>query len=436
MSATADLLDFAAAAHVLPAPVCADAVRLLGDTLAVGAAGAEAPGAAAILATARTWGTGAEARLLGDAERLPAPSAAFVNGYRIHCLEWDAVHEPAVVHALSVVTAALGAALDRRGGGDATAALTALAVGVDIAAGLGIAADSPLAFFRPATAGLIGAALAVARVEHVPRDRLGDVLGLAYSQCAGTMQAHVEGSIALPFQIATAARAALVAVDLVRAGFTGPRDALEGPFGYFRLIDSGNLARYTGQLGQVWRIAQISTKPWPSGRASHGVLGALAAAGLEPSAVARIEARVPPLVGRLVGRPMLPGMSAAYARLCLPFLCALMLRDGVIDPACFTAAAFADPATADLAARVTVTCDDNADANALSPQALRITLTSGAVTDIAIPVTLGAPQAPLSRDQAAAKLALARRCAGTIADPRLFADPPAYFTDPCFTEPQ
>jgi 2-methylcitrate dehydratase PrpD len=54
--------------------------------------------------------------VIGCAQRLPAISAAFVNAFQIHCLEWDAVHEPAVVHALSVVTAALMASLDRRSG--------------------------------------------------------------------------------------------------------------------------------------------------------------------------------------------------------------------------------------------------------------------------------------------------------------------------------
>lgn len=202
MTATIDLLAFVRADHSLPPEVRAAALHLLGDTLAVGAAGATAPGADGVLAAARSWGAGEDSRAIGTDERLPSASAAFVNGFRIHCLEWDAVHEPAVVHAMSVVTAALGASIDRMGGCDPDAALTALAVGVDIAAGLGVAATSALTFFRPATAGCIGAALAVARLEGV--EPLEDVLGLAYSSVAGTMQAHVEGSIALPLQVANA----------------------------------------------------------------------------------------------------------------------------------------------------------------------------------------------------------------------------------------
>ena len=434
MSATADLLAFAGADHHLPDNVRSDALRLLGDTLAVGAAGATAPGAEAILTAARAMGSGQDARLIGSpkssGERLPAPGAAFVNGYRIHCLEWDAVHEPAVVHALSTVTAALGAAIDRRaqllGGCDPDEALVALAVGVDIASGLGISADSPLRFFRPATAGLMGAAAAVARIEGAP---MSSTLGLAYSSIAGTMQAHVEGSIALPFQIANAARAAVVAADLAKAGFAGPYDVFEGTFGYFELFDTGDLGDYAAGLGKVWRIGEISTKPYPSGRASHGALGALAGLGLDPAAIERLELFAPPLIQRLVGRTMPRSMEPAYARLCLPLLATLMVHDGLIDPRRFTEATFFDPAISDLARRVFITVDGNADPNAMSPQRLVVTLKTGEVIERHIPATLGSPDAPLSAAQASAKYDLCRKLA-PAADPRIFTDPLTYFTDP------
>lgn len=432
MSATRRLLDFARADHVLPPTVRDAAIHLLGDTLASGAAGSTAPGADGVLAAACGWGRGEDSRLIARAGRLPAASAAFVNAFQIHCLEWDAVHEPAVVHALSTVTASVMAAIDRRGGCAEDEALAALTVGVDIASGLGIAAETPLRFFRPATAGAIGSALAVARIDGV--ENVADVLGLAYSQCAGTMQAHVEGSIALPLQIAGAARAAIAAVDLVKAGLTGPHDALEGPFGYFKLFDEGALSTYTDMLGSAWRIAEVSIKPFPSGRASHGVLAALDTllreGAIDAASVARIEAFVPPLIQRLVGRPLQPEMTPSYARLCLPLLSALMLRDRRIDPRRFTPATFADPAIGALAAKLVLTLDGNPDPNALSPQRLVVTRTDGSVIERAIPNTLGHPDAAMSPAQTHAKCALARELAAQEPDDRLFADPLSYFTRP------
>jgi 2-methylcitrate dehydratase PrpD len=424
---TAAILDFAAAPHALPASVRADAIRLLADTLAVGAAGAKSPEAVKVFDHIGRSGAGQSARLFAG-DRVPEASAAFFNGFAIHCLEWDAVHEPAVVHALSVVTAALLAASDRRGGSDPDAFLTALAVGVDIASGLGLAATGPMRFFRPATAGVIGAALSVARLDGLTRAQMADMLGLAYSFAGGTMQAHVEGSIALPLQIARAAQAAVQAVDLAKAGLAGPHDVVEGPFGYSALIEPLDLSRYTP--GNPWRISEVSTKPYPSGRASHAILAALDDVRASARGVSKIVAHVPPLIARLVGRPYLTDMTPAYARLCLTLLCALMLRTGRIDPRRFTVETFADPLIQELAAMVAVEVDDNPDTNALSPQRMTITYADSGTETIAISHTLGSPDAPMNAHQTAQKRDLCKALAQNIPDRRIFDDPLAYATDP------
>jgi 2-methylcitrate dehydratase PrpD len=298
-------------------------------------------------------------------------------------------------------------------------------VGVDIASGLGLSATGPMRFFRPATAGVMGAALAVARLDGLTREQMADAMGLAYSFAGGTMQAHVEASIALPLQIGRAAQGAVQAVDLVKAGMNGPHDVLEGLFGYSALIEPLDLARYTADLGRVWRISEVSTKPYPSGRASHGVLGTLDAIRSSQRPMTRIVAKVPPLVARLVNRPVTDAMTPAYARLCLPFLTALMLRTGRIDPRRFTPEDFADPLLREIAAMITIEVDDNADANALRPQRLII---DDDVIEIAH--TPGSPEAPMDAHQTAAKRDLCEVLAASIPDRCIFDDPLAYATDP------
>ncbi len=416
------ILDFAAAPQILPPPVRADALRLLADTLAVGAAAASSAEAKAVLNTVRSYTEGPtdDCRVLGSGLWLAPISAAFLNGFQIHCLEWDSVHEPAVVHALSVVTAALLATADRGGGADPDEFLTALAVGVDIASGLGLAATGPMRFFRPATAGIIGAALAVARLDGLSRTQMADVLGLAYSFAGGTMQAHVEASVALPLQIGRAAQSALQVVDLVKAGLAGPHNVLDGPFGYSALIEPLDLALYSP--GDPWRISEVSIKPFPSGRASHGALGGLQALRME-GAVAAITLHAPPLIHRLIGRPFIAGAPMSYNRLCLGFLAPLMLRDGVVDPRLETT-------DETLAARVEVVLDDNLDPNAMVPQRLVITLADGHVIERHIAANPGSPALPMTPTQSATKYALCRELAGDIGDERLFDDPLSYATDP------
>jgi 2-methylcitrate dehydratase PrpD len=429
VTATQALYDFASADHRLPDPIRADTKRLLADALAIGAAGSTAYGAEAVLKTAKSWGIGGEARIFGRADHLPATNAAYVNSFQIHCLEWDAVHEAAVVHATTAVIAAVSAAIDRRGGCDPETALTAIAVGTDIAAGLGLAAQTSLSFFRPAITGVYGAAAAVARIEGLPASQYPDVFGLAHSQAAGTMQAHHEGSIALALQMAQAARSAVQAVDMVKHGLTGPHDPFEGPFGHFALFDKGALGDYTRDLGKVWRIGEVSIKPYPSGRASHAALGTLAEVRQSGRIIEQIILRVPPLINTLVGRAMHADMTPAYARLCLPFLSALMIRDGRIDPRRFTHETYTDPVIAQLAAKVTIEIDDNQDPNALSPQAVIIRYAHGKEVCIDVPHILGSPNAPLSAAGSQAKRDLCE-VLSRVPDPRVFNDPLNWLTDP------
>ena len=113
-------------------------------------------------------------------------------------------------------------------------------------------------------------------------------------------------------------------------------------------------------------------------------------------------------------------MTPAYARLCLPFLAALMLTDGRIDPRRFTPEGIADPTLAALAAKVSLIADGNEDPNALFPQDLRVRLTSGETQTHSIAATLGSGQ-PMARRAISSTHAstrmLAASCPGPDSDP-------------------
>ncbi len=351
-------------------------------------------------------------RIPGRPETATRDTAAVLTAHAIHCLEWDAVHEPAVVHAMSVTTGALWAEVQSHECISGGTFLECLIVGVDIASRLGVATNSPLRFFRPATAGLIGATAAIARMRDLGESETKDALGLAYSQVQGTMQAHVEGTPALAVQVALSARAALNACDMASAGLSGPHDIFTGPFGYFSLIEeTGDIGMMLDGLGDRFAIDDLSIKPYPTGRASHGVLSVLlkniTEGTVSSETLAGLTASVPPLVHRLVGRPLKPDMSPAYARLCLPFLVGLALQDGKIDPREFRAARFLDPAIHATAQKVDITIDENPDKNALSPQKVEIQGQKGDKITINVPAVLGAPDNPLSDQDLLAKFQLA-----------------------------
>ena len=384
----------------------------LHDSLCVGVAGRNAPFADAVLAAASAWGEGGGCSVLGRPEvRLPAPQAAFVNAFQIHSQEFDCVHEPAVVHPLATIVATLFAEVERSGPYTGEAVLTALVAGVDVSASLGVAASDPLRFFRPATAGIFGCVAALISLTQPPRYVALDAFGYALSFASGSMQAHVEGKATLPVQMGQAARNAVSAMDLARAGLPGPAQSIDGKFGYLPLFEGRfDLDAGLAELGRRFRIAEVSWKPYPTGRAAQGCIVAtemlMRDHGLTPATLERLTYSAPPIIHYLVGRPAMGGMSVAYARLCAAWLSAVTLMRGrPVGLDDFSEAALADPAVLDLAGRIEVVVNDNPDPAAFAPAEAVASLTDGREVRLTLQAQFGAPDWPLSRDQHMAKAA-------------------------------
>ncbi len=392
----------------LPGPALTAAKTFILDSFGVGVAGSAAPWAKELVETAARWGSGDHARVWVHGATLPTPAAAMCNGYQIHNCENDCVHETAVVHPMAVLLAATMAHAERVGGVSGRDLLRAIALGVDVGAGLGLASKAPLRFFRPATAGAFAATAAIGKLMGFDTRTLTSAFSIAYGQLCGTMQAHTEGSPVLAMQIGFNARNAVVACDMAADGLSGPQNILEGAFGFYRLFEGEyDLAPVLGGFGKTWRITELAHKPFPCGRATHGVLDgvlsllrdyAFAAAEID-----RIECRVPPLTQRLVGRPAHADMTVSYARLCASYVIACALLDGGVGLEDFQPAALADPARLALAQRVTVSADGNPDPNALTPVTVVVRLNGGATHETSVSEVYGSPARPMGREAQLAK---------------------------------
>ena len=198
---------------------------------------------------------------------------------------------------------------------------------------------------------------------------------------SGTVQAHAEGTPQLAMQMGFAARSAVTAVELARRGMPGPHAPITGEFGYFTLFEGVADAAPFDELGHSWRITELSSKPFPSGRATHGGIDALqrlmTEEGVTDEQVIACRFCVPPLTARLIGRPITKLTTPNYARLCLQYVGAVCLRRGTLGLDDFTAEALGDPKTLALARRLQVVEDDNPDPNALLPQRVEIDLAEG-----------------------------------------------------------
>ena len=395
------------AADGVPEAARAAAKAFIADSLGVGIAGAGAPWRAEVLDLAAASGGTAEAAVWGGGGHLPLAAAAMVNGYQMHALEFDCVHEGAVVHAMSAVLPCLVGWAERKGKISGERLLRAVVAGIDVAVTLGLCSRAPMRFFRPANCSGFGAVAGLALQAGLDAAQTRDALGIYYGQCAGTMQAHEEASPQLAMQMGFAARSAVTAIELARRGMPGPRAPISGAFGYFALFDGTADPAPFDALGQVWRVCELSHKPFPSGRATHGGIDGLqrliATLGITADGVRSGRFLVPLLTHRLVGRPPQRDMPVAYARLCLAYAGAVCLQRGTVVTDDFSPDALGDPDMLAVARRLSVIADANPDPNALAPVRVELDLTDGRTIACDVSDVLGSPSRPLPPSAGRAK---------------------------------
>ena len=376
------------------------------DSFGVAIAGSLAPGVSETLAVLSDWGGKSESTVLVSGERLPAPSAAMMNSFLIHNQEFDCVHDLAVVHAFTTVLPVAIAVAEAQGGVTGRELLTAVALGVDVASSIGISSRSPIAHFRPGTLGAFGAVAAAGKVAGFDKATLSNAMGIVYSQICGTLQPHSEGAQVNSMQTGFNARAAVTAISLAARGIQGASEVLEGRYGYFKLFEGEyDVEETLANLGKVWQVERIGHKPFPCGRLTHGAIEASLALkdshGFDAGDVDELEVLAPPLVYRLVGRPLAGVVpSAQYAKLTIPFVVAVALISGTVFITDFWEERLRDTEVHELAGRIKVVQNPNiTDENISVPLQVRIRLKNGTEHELTLDQVLGHPDKPLSREQ-------------------------------------
>ncbi len=388
----------------LPASVVETTKRLILDAFATIIGGSPCAWSRMLVMQALEWGGRPESTILPDGHRVPSPYAAWIHSTMIHSLEYDAIHEGCIVHALTAPFPAALAAAEVKGNVTGQDFIVAVALAVDLTCRIGLATQSAMTFYRGATCGGFGSAAAVAKLWGFERETLVNAFGIVYSQLSGTLQSHREGASVNTMQSGFGAKAGVIAATLARRGITGPREPFDGLFGYYRLYEGGSYeqADLLGELGARYEVLHMSQKPYPCGRLTHGAVELALALhgeyGFKPADIAHITVAASPFVQRLVARtanPLHP--NPLDARLSLPFTVATALIRGKMDIEDAEGAALVDPVIHGLAQNVAVVVDpDLAPPNAPSPQRLELTLRSGERIVRQIDVLKGAPGRPLT----------------------------------------
>ena len=396
---------------------------VIGNSLA---ARNEEPGEIA-LAVARDTGGVPQASLLGNPDRLPAASAALVNGTLAHALDFDDTHLPSVLHpSSSIVPAALAVA--EAAGASGSALLTAVAIGDEICVRLGMASYDPeirnSIFFEnglhaTSIVGTLGAAAASAVLLGLSADQIAHSIGIAASMGAGLLEANRTGGSVKRIHCGWAAHSGVSAALMARHGLTGPPTVLEGRFGFFRAYSEGrfNEAAILEGLGETWETPRIFYKPYPTNHFTHAGIDAamaLRARGVISTEIEAIDLGVPAPVLRTIAEPVeqkAKPLTPYHAKFSGPFTVATALVGGGglgVYSNDFTEETLHDPERLRLAGLVRCFADEESTEifPHQFPAVLTVRLRGGSEESERIRHNRGGPARPLSPEELATKFLL------------------------------
>src|SRR5438034_1045684 len=211
----------------LPAPAREIARQCVLDYLGVALAGAADPLVRLLLDELAEAGGAPQASVIGHEERLPALSAALVNGAAAHALDYDDVNMAMPGHPSVAILPGLLALAELKGS-SGREVVTAFAAGYETACRIGAAlrpGHYNLGFHSTGTVGSFGAAAACARLLGLDAETTAVALGIAGTQAAGLKSQF--GTMCKPFHAGKAAHNGLLAARLAQRGFSSRTDIVE-----------------------------------------------------------------------------------------------------------------------------------------------------------------------------------------------------------------
>lgn len=385
MSPEIQLAEFTHRLHYddLPPEVVRLVKRLLLAVSGTAIAGAHEDGIGALRSLMLQRGGRPEATTLVHGDRLPAASAALLNGAMCRALDFCDAMAPGPHIGSALIPAAL-AAIELTGPCDGRRFIAALAAGAELGARFNLSEAQYDGFDPTGICVNFAAAGAAARLMGLAPDGIRQSLALAFNRCGGSFQSHVDGSLGVRITQAWVAEAGVTCAQFAQAGLTGPRNFLTGLYGYPHLYGRDTLSAddLVRDLGSEWRLHRVVFKKYPSCGVTQGATGLTLALvnelALSASQVASVRVRLPPYAHRLVGHRFVIGENPRVdAQFSAQYCVANAIVRGASRLAHFRVDAIRDPDVNALVERISTVADPAMDARGHSSVDVIITTTDG-----------------------------------------------------------
>lgn len=249
----------------LPEEVVDKVKYLLLDFVGLAMRGALSESSSPVINLVSGLGKDGHSAVIGTNLLVKTEYSCLANGCFAHSLELDDVANEASLHpAVVVFPAAIAAGEMVEATGKEI--ITAVVVGYEIMVRLGRALNPTEHYrhgFHPTgTCGTFAAAAAAAKLFQLDKEQFLSALGIANSQAAASMEFLTDGAWTKRLHPGWAAHSGLIAALLAKEGFKGPRQPIEGKYGFLNSYsDKPSLELAEKDLGFSYLIMKTSIKP-------------------------------------------------------------------------------------------------------------------------------------------------------------------------------
>ncbi len=284
------------------------------DVVGTTIAGATAEGCEVLVNQVKEWGGKPESTILVHGGMVPAYNAALVNSTMARALDFENAMVPGIHIGASSVPTALAAA-ELSGDTSGKQLLTAIILGSELATRINL--TTAYGGFDPTGVCTVFATTAIAgKILGLNKEQMLNALGLALNKAAGSFQSNIDGTLAVRVIQGFSSQSGILCALLAQKGITGPKNFLEGIYGYYHLYShpekSATPSVYSyspetiiGQLGQRFEFKKTMFKKYPScggtSASIDAVLDIVCTHDIKPDDIEEIKITVTPAVYNLVG---------------------------------------------------------------------------------------------------------------------------------------
>ncbi len=324
----------------IPSTVIEKTKDLMLDTLGICVSSSRMDFGEAALHLVTSWGGQPVSSLIGSEGKVPAQHAAFANGVLGHGQDYDDTHTESVVHP-SACLVPVALATGEEMGASGKEALAALVAGLEVMIGIGMPALNRFhlrGFHTTSICGTFASSLIAAKLMGMGREKMVESLGISGSFTSGLLECIPSGSWAKRLHAGWAGLCGIVAAELAKAGYSGPKTVFEGKLGLYNSFlrsESLDLDAVSKGLGTGWETLNVRPKLYPCCHYLQSYLDCISFMKkkfrVEPKDIATIDCKVAQGAVNIICEPWEKKMSpeTSYdARFSLPFAISLMLAKG------------------------------------------------------------------------------------------------------------